>query len=95
MNATDTITAAGFDRHSHPARYLYELLADHLASLIGSGQLPPRTPLPAEGRLANLCGVSLGTARQATQVLRQRGLVVTVRSKGTYVAQPNEQVGSR
>lgn len=30
--------------------------------------------------------MSLGTARHATELLRRRGLVVTIRSKGTYVA---------
>lgn len=30
-------------------------------------------------------GVSLGTARRTVRLLRERGLVVTVRSKGTFV----------
>ncbi|TVT48393.1 winged helix-turn-helix transcriptional regulator, partial [Amycolatopsis rhizosphaerae] len=52
---------------------------------IMSGDLKPSTPLPAEARLAHEYGVSLGTARHATQLLRKRGLVVTIKSKGTYV----------
>jgi DNA-binding GntR family transcriptional regulator len=66
--------------------YLYEKMADHLAARIGSGELAPHTPLPPEGRRAQEYGVSLGTARHATRLLRHRGLVVIVQSKGTYVA---------
>lgn len=67
--------------------YIYEWMADQIAARIMSGDLQPNTPLPAERRLAAQYGVSLGTARQATRVLRARGLVVTLRSKGTYVAE--------
>jgi GntR family transcriptional regulator len=80
--------------------YIYERMADHLAERIITGDLAPNKPLPAERRLAEEYGVSLGTARRATELLRERGLVVTLRSKGTFVADlsgetpfPPEQVG--
>jgi DNA-binding GntR family transcriptional regulator len=66
--------------------YIYERMADHLAARINAGDLAPHKPLPAERRLAEEYGVSLGTARRATELLRERGLVVTLRSKGTFVA---------
>lgn len=68
-----------------PYGYVYEQLADHLARLIETGKLKPGKPLPPERRLAEEHRVSLGTARHATRLLKFRGLVVTVRSKGTYV----------
>ncbi|TVT48876.1 winged helix-turn-helix transcriptional regulator [Amycolatopsis rhizosphaerae] len=61
-------------------------MADHLAGRIAHGELTANMPLPSERRLAEEYGVSLGTARHATRVLRVRGLVVTIRSKGTYIA---------
>ncbi|WP_431927543.1 winged helix-turn-helix domain-containing protein [Amycolatopsis tucumanensis] len=73
-----------FDPDSNLDKYTYELLADHLARLIAAGRLQSNTPLPAERRLAAECGVSPGTARHATSVPRELGLVVTVRSKGTF-----------
>jgi GntR family transcriptional regulator len=66
--------------------YVYEWLAEVIADRIESGELPPHTPLPSERHLATQYGVSLGSARHATRLLRLRGLVVTVKSKGTYVA---------
>lgn len=75
---------------SRPSRdtpgYLYEWLAAEIAARIEAGELAPNEPLPAEGELAREFAVSLGTARHATRLLRERGLVVTVKSKGTYVA---------
>lgn len=65
--------------------YVYEAMARQLAQRIESGEWAPNTPLPSERRLAEEYGVSLGTARHATRLLRLRGWVVTVRSKGTYV----------
>ncbi|WP_084144108.1 winged helix-turn-helix domain-containing protein [Amycolatopsis taiwanensis] len=83
---TEPQKVAPFDPGAVPTRYRYELLAEHLAQLIDAGELRPNVPLPAERRLAEQFGVSLGTARRATGVLRARGLVITLRSKGTYVA---------
>jgi GntR family transcriptional regulator len=71
--------------------YIYETMANHLAARIESGELRPNRPLPAERQLANAYGVSLGTARRATEILRQRGLVVTLRSMGTYVTAPDKR----
>jgi len=78
-----------------PTGYVYEQLADHLAQLIESGRLRPGMPLPAERRLAQQYDVSLGTARHATQLLRARGLVVTVPAKGTFVADAVSEGGNR
>jgi GntR family transcriptional regulator len=65
--------------------YLYVVMADHIAARIDAGELLPNTRLPAERDLADEYGVSLGTARRATKELRERGLVVTVPVKGTFV----------
>ncbi|WP_233157341.1 MULTISPECIES: winged helix-turn-helix domain-containing protein [Amycolatopsis] len=67
--------------------YVYEWLADDIAARIASGELPPRSALPNERRLAEEYRVSLGTARHAVEILRERGLVTTIRSKGTFVVE--------
>lgn len=75
--------ANGFDPRE--PGYLYEAMAEHLATRIEAGELAGRKPLPNERRLAEEYGVSLGTARHAVRILANRGHVVVVRSKGTYV----------
>ncbi|MCW2945201.1 MAG: transcriptional regulator, GntR family [Actinoallomurus sp.] len=69
---------------SGPA-YVYMQLADHIAARIQRGELRPAARLPGERDLAEEYGVALGTARRAVQELRDRGLVVTLPAKGTYI----------
>lgn len=64
---------------------LYQQLADLLRQQIESGQLLPNRPVPSETTLQQEYGVSRDTVRHALEILREAGLVVTVRGKGTYV----------
>lgn len=74
-----------FDPGAVGLDYLYVAMADHITARIDAGDLPPGTRLPAERALTEEYGVSLGTVRRATRLLRERGLVVTVPVKGTFV----------
>ena len=69
------------------ARPLYMQLADIVERKIASGELAPDRPIPSENHLAEAYGVARLTARRATQELRERGLVVTVRGKGSFVVE--------
>lgn len=69
------------------ARPLYVQLADIVERKIASGELAPDRPIPSENHLADEYGVARLTARRATQELRERGLVVTVRGKGSFVVE--------
>ncbi|WP_061297292.1 winged helix-turn-helix domain-containing protein [Herbidospora cretacea] len=73
-----------------PATYVYARVADHIAARIEAGELAPGSRLPGERDLAADYGVALGTARRAVEDLRDRGLVVTLPAKGTYVARPED-----
>jgi GntR family transcriptional regulator len=65
---------------------LYEQLADLLAGAIERGDLEPRAVLPSESYLQQEHGLSRGTVRAAVRLLRERGLVVTLPQRGTFVA---------
>lgn len=69
------------------ARPLYIQLADVIAGKIASGDLAPDRPIPSENHLADEYGVARLTARRAAQELRERGLIVTVRGKGSFVVE--------
>ncbi|AVH57194.1 MULTISPECIES: winged helix-turn-helix domain-containing protein [Streptomyces] len=68
--------------------YVYMQMADHIAERIAKGELRPGARLPGERDLAAEYGVAHLTARRATRELRDRGLVVTLPSKGTFIAHP-------
>ena len=57
-----------------------------IESRITSGELKPGSRLPPERELARDCGVAYDTVRRAAVLLRERGLIITVHGRGTYVA---------
>jgi GntR family transcriptional regulator len=64
----------------------YVQLANILAAKIEAGEIRGR--LPSERDLAEEHGVAYGTVRRAMGLLRERGLVVSVHGRGTFVAEP-------
>lgn len=64
---------------------LYEQIAAILSARIADGTYPPRRRVPSEAAVCDEFGVSRPTARSALQLLSQRGLIVTVRGKGSFV----------
>jgi DNA-binding GntR family transcriptional regulator len=75
-----------FDASALGPVYVYVGVADHIAARIEAGELVAGARLPAERDLAADYQVAVGTARRAVEELRQRGLVVTLPAKGTFVA---------
>ena len=69
-----------------PLKLAYVQVADHMAARIEAGEFPPETRLPPERELADEYGVAYNTLRRSMDVLRERGLVITLRGHGNYVA---------
>ena len=75
----------------HPAidpkapKLVYVQVADHVTARIESGELAPGARLPAERDLATEYGVAYDTIRRATALLRERGLIITIVGRGTFV----------
>lgn len=61
-------------------------IVHQLEGLIASGQLPPGTALPTIRELAADTGLSRGLLANAWALLRDRGLIVTRRRGGSFVA---------
>ncbi len=66
---------------------LYYQLAEQLEAAIHAGDLAPGVRLETEVQLADRCGLSRPTVRQAIQHLVDRGLLVRKRGVGTQVVQ--------
>lgn len=67
-------------------KLVYVQVADWIAGRIERGELQPGHKLPAERDLAAEIGVGYMTVRRAMKLLRERGLIVTVVGRGTFVA---------
>lgn len=74
-----------FDPDAITAEYVYMRMADHVVARIKAGQLPPGARLEGERAMADEYGVALGTVRRAIRELVERGWVVTLPAKGTFV----------
>jgi GntR family transcriptional regulator len=72
-------------------RLVYMAIADVLAARIEDGTYPPEARLPAELDLVAEFGASRESVRRAVDELRKRGLVETVKGKGTFVLPANER----
>ncbi|HEX2823581.1 MAG TPA: GntR family transcriptional regulator [Streptosporangiaceae bacterium] len=59
---------------------------------IGAGRIASDTRLPSEVDLAQQYGVARMTVRRAVAQLRDKGLVVTVHGRGSFVAPDNDQM---
>jgi GntR family transcriptional regulator len=73
-------------------KLVYVQIADELARRIQDGTYPPEGRLPAELDLVAEFGSSRESVRSAVAELRKRGLVETVKGKGSYVLPPGERI---
>ncbi len=71
-------------------KLVYVQVADHIAARITAGDLAPGARLPAERDLATEYGVAYDTIRRATALLRDRGLILTIVGRGTFVTPESE-----
>jgi GntR family transcriptional regulator len=70
-----------------PAK-IYMQIADWVEARIEDGSWQPGHRLPSERAMADDVGVAYLTVRRAMKELRERGLVVSVQGRGTYVIEP-------
>lgn len=66
---------------------LYRQIANLIERRIVDGTYPPNRKVPSESAICEEFGVSRRTARSAYALLADRGMIVTVPGKGTYVAE--------
>lgn len=65
-------------------RHVYQQVADIVAARIATGRYTAK--LPSERALADEFGASYITVRHAIAILRERGLIVSIHGRGTFVA---------
>ena len=66
------------------AEHAYVQVANDVERRIRAGEI--KMKLPAERDLAEEYGVSYVTVRHAMQVLRDKGVIITIHGRGTFVA---------
>ncbi|WP_240777259.1 winged helix-turn-helix domain-containing protein [Nonomuraea basaltis] len=74
-----------FDPKTVVGAYVYMAVADHVVARIKADNLPPGAQLEGERAMATEYGIALGTVRRAVRELVERGWVVTLPAKGTFI----------
>lgn len=69
-----------------PAVPLYRDLVRQLVATLGAGEWKPGEAIPAERRLAERYGVSIGTVRKAIDTLVDANVLLRQQGRGTFVA---------
>lgn len=68
----------------HEGRPRYRAVAEELRRRVLSGAIPPGSLLPSEADLIAEFGTSRGTIREALNLLRAEGMIVTEHGRGSY-----------
>jgi GntR family transcriptional regulator len=76
-------------------KLVYMGIADVLAARIEDGTYPPEARLPAELDLVAEFGASRESVRRAVDELRKRGLIETVKGKGSFILPAEERSNGR
>lgn len=71
---------------------IYEQIVQQIRAMILQGQLQEGTPLPSIRNLAKDLQISVITTRRAYEELEKEGFIVTVASKGSFVAAQNKEL---
>ncbi|WP_053204754.1 winged helix-turn-helix domain-containing protein [Jiangella muralis] len=74
-----------FDPDPQVRGYVFVRLADHLLAEIAESRITVGARLANEREMARTYGVGIGTVRRSLELLRERGIVETYPSKGTFV----------
>lgn len=75
------------DRRLGSQKALPVQLAEDLRNRLASQEWQPGERLPTEAELCEVYGVSRATVRQALKALEGQGLIITMRGRGSYVAE--------
>ena len=71
---------------------LYHQLADILLEKIRSGEYPAGAKIQSEHDLAQTYGIGRPTARQATDLLVRKNILVRKRGSGTFVMEQPQEI---
>ena len=85
MNQASTVNA-----WSMSGAPLYREVRQRIAEAIGAGEWRPGQALPAEKKLCERFGVSMGTLRKAVDELSASGVLVRQQGRGTFVARHSQ-----
>ncbi|MFD8529472.1 GntR family transcriptional regulator [Streptosporangium canum] len=68
---------------------IYQVIVNAIKNDVAAGRLQPGQALPTEAKIGEIHSASRLTVRKAMAVLREEGVIYTVRPEGSYVGPPD------
>jgi GntR family transcriptional regulator len=87
MDRAQKPATSSSSRHNAP---LYRAVRQRITEAIGAGEWRPGDAIPAEKKLCERFGVSMGTLRKSVDELTASGLLVRQQGRGTFVARHSQ-----
>lgn len=66
---------------------VYVQIMEQIRTRVSEGDLPPGSPIPSVRQMAADLGINPNTVAKAYMLLEREGIILTVRRRGTFVAE--------
>ena len=71
---------------------IYEQIVNTIEKYVSLGLLKPAEQIPSIREMASTLGVNPNTVKKAYTILDQKGVIVTLSTKGTYITEKIDKV---
>lgn len=71
---------------------IYEQIVQEIERYVALGILKPEEQIPSIREMATTLGINPNTVKKAYSILEQKGVIVTLSTKGTYITQKTDNV---
>lgn len=71
---------------------IYEQIINEIERYVGLGILKPEEQIPPIRELATELGINPNTVKKAYSILESKGVIVTISTKGTYIAYDTKKI---
>ena len=78
------------DYHSREA--IYEQIINQIERYVALGILKSGEQIPSTRELASILGINPNTVKKAYSILESKGVIVTISTKGTYIAYNTKKI---
>lgn len=71
---------------------IYEQIVNNIEKYVAVGILREKSQIPSIRELANNLGINLNTVKKAYDILENKGVIMTISTKGTFISNNTKMV---
>ena len=74
---------------------IYEQIVTQIEKYVSLGLIKPAEQIPSIREMATALGINPNTVKKAYTILEQKGVIVTLSTKGTYITEKTDKVSEK